>query len=235
MYFLQSVPDVAWFVWWQEQTVYDFEQQKQSDSRTTGMTSRPAGRVVNACPTAGMEEIDPYNLPPSFSIASVNSRMSQSSDIGRLSHRSFRIILLALFVVCWTLTIVGANRCTLMLVGPSDGSQGRFSGVGLFSRAVYYRGNVIGCVAYPETTKVAFDSPFQTGRVFGAVTAFLMTFICVLKLSQIFVDRARTEIWLVIRLLLPCATLSQLLTFIVFKTETCSMGDLIDCVPGKLG
>jgi hypothetical protein len=123
-----------------------------------------------------------------------------------------------------------------MLVGPHNGTNSEFTGFGLYTRAIYNQGHLIGCIHYPANTQQALDQPFQTGRVFGAVSAFLMTFILLLHIIQIFIKYANDEIWLVIRLLLPCATVSQLLTFIIYKTETCHMqNNLVDCKPGTLG
>ncbi|GKY90953.1 hypothetical protein MPSEU_000068100 [Mayamaea pseudoterrestris] len=246
MYYLESVPTTAWLAWWQESPTHHLERTttpKASNKRVNLQNkyaydrshAKAARATINACPEAAMEELDPYNLPPSFAIEAAGRNSNANTIMGWRSQRIFRITLLCLFLVSWLLSIIGVQRCTFMLVGPSNGSQDNFSGVGLFSRGVYYRGKLIGCVDYPHATRMDFDAPFQAGRIFGGVTAFLMTFICLLKLWQVFAHRARREIWLMIRLLLPCATFSQLLTFFVYKTETCSMNDLVDCVPGKLG
>lgn len=110
-----------------------------------------------------------------------------------------------------------------------------FTGIGLFKRSVYNSGKYLGCIEYPDKTKRDFDPVFLTSRVFAAVAAMLMTVVVILNVVQLFFNCAKEEIWIVIRLLLPCATLFQVLVFLVYKTETCSYDDLIACVPGQLG
>jgi len=147
----------------------------------------------------------------------------------------FRILLAFLFTFCWTVCIAGVERCSFILVGPVGGSLADFSGVGFFKRAVYSDGEVVGCIEYPDETKSEFDRVFLASRVFASVAALLMTVVWLLNAAQLFVNTAKEEMWFVIRVLLPSATIFQLLVFFVYRTETCVYTDSIECVPGQLG
>ena len=148
------------------------------------------------------------------------------------SLKSFRLLTMFLLATSWAISVVGVNRCTLFLVGPEGGERSDFSGLGLFSRAAYHKGRIIGCLAYPDEATEHFDSNFQMSRVFGSIAAFLMSAVFALACLQLFIRVARDEIWLVIRVLLPCATASQMLVFLGYKTETCSVTDLVECMQG---
>jgi hypothetical protein len=239
--FLEICPDSCWFTWWE--CYYEHRQTSpvnlDRNVEEFLQTNRPVQLSYDATGLgASKKEIDPYTFSRAATTVSVHSNLSQestTSTLGLQTLHCFRIFVHSLFVLSWMLAVLGVQQCTFLLVGPAQGSQEHFSGIGLFSRAVYYRGDVIGCIDYPEATRADFDSPFQTGRVFGVITTFLMTFICLLNMMQVFVGTAKDEVWLLIRLLLPFATLSQMLTFLVYNTETCTMHDLIDCVPGRMG
>ena len=165
-----------------------------------------------------------------------SAQESLASTIGIQSRTSFRLATMGLTTVVWIISVFGVHHCTYMLVGPAGGDKSDFSGLGLFSRAAYYKEDLIGCLAYPEKTVDRFDQSFQTGRTFGVISALLVSLIFVLTVLQLFVRLAKDEIWLVIRILLPCATVSQLLVFFVYRTETCTMStDLVECRPGSAG
>jgi hypothetical protein len=146
--------------------------------------------------------------------------------------RSFRFLTMLLVTVAWIVSIVGTSRCTLLLVGPKGGSRADYAGLGLFSRAAYDDSNLIGCLAYPKYASNDFDAAFQASRVFGAIAAFLLSAIFFLYNLLLFFKRAKDEMWIIMRILLPCATISQLLVFVAFKTKTCSASDLVECRPG---
>ena len=190
-------------------------------------------------------EVDPTNPENDTrnhgtnSIASNVTHQSQQeslvSRVGVQNLKSFRFLTILLLATCWAISIVGVKRCTLLLVGPEDGDRSDFSGLGLFSRAAYHNGEIIGCLAYPDEAKENFDSSFQVSRVFGAITAFLLTIVFFLSALQLFTQYAKDEIWLVLRALLPCSTIAQLLVFIGYKTETCTITDFVECKPGPTG
>ncbi|GAX10755.1 hypothetical protein FisN_14Lh275 [Fistulifera solaris] len=146
--------------------------------------------------------------------------------------RSFRFLTMLLVTIAWIVSIVGTSRCTLLLVGPKDGTRADYAGLGLFSRAAYDDSNLIGCLAYPKYATNDFDAAFQASRVFGAIAAFLLSAIFLLCSTLLFFQRAKDEIWIIMRILMPCATISQLLVFVAFKTKTCSASDLVECRPG---
>lgn len=173
------------------------------------------------------------NVPGSADSTSVQESEANQLSIQHL--RSFRFLTMLLVALAWTISVVGASRCTMLLVGPTGGSRADFSGLGLFSRAAYHDSNLIGCVAYPEDATNDFDAPFQASRIFGAITGFLLTAVFFLCTLLLFFKQAKEEIWIIMRTLLPCATVSQLLVFVAFKTRTCSASDLVQCRPGPTG
>lgn len=154
---------------------------------------------------------------------------------GWQSHRSFRLLSTFFLGVTWALSVVGTDYCTLYLVGPKGGDATDFSGLGLFTQAAYYKGDVIGCLSYPSTTRKNFDSPFLISRVFGAISSFLLAVIFLLAVLLLFLRTVKGEIWLFIRSLLPCATVAQALVFTGFKTATCTSMDSVECRMGPTG
>ncbi len=178
---------------------------------------------VHHAPLQG--QIEAYGfVDPSSSVA--------ENELSIQHLRSFRFLTMLLVTVAWIVSIVGTSRCTLLLVGPNGGSRADYAGLGLFSRAAYDDSNLIGCLAYPKYATNDFDAAFQASRVFGAIAAFLLSAIFFLCSLLLFFKRAKDEIWIITRILMPCATISQLLVFVAFKTKTCSASDLIECRPG---
>ena len=173
------------------------------------------------------------------SVGSQGSRISVqeslTSKLGIQSLKSFRLVFTCLVAIAWIASVIGVQNCTFMLVGPSEGEKSDYSALGLFSRATYYKGELIGCLAYPDEAISRFDQSFQSSRIFGTITAFLMTSVFTMSFTLLFVQIAKDEIWLVMRVLLPCATISQILVFFGYRTKTCTMTDLIECRPGGAG
>ena len=97
-------------------------------------------------------------------------------SLGVQNVRSFRILMMTLVTIAWAVSVIGVHHCTFILVGPSAGERGDFSGLGLFSRAAYYKGDLIGCLAYPDETTSRFDQAFQAARTFGVMTALIMSY-----------------------------------------------------------
>jgi hypothetical protein len=164
-----------------------------------------------------------------------NSNGDSTTVIGLQDLTTFRFILLSLFLFSWAVSIAGVSRCSFFMIGPAGDDISHYTGMGLFSRAIYYDGQVMGCVDYSSQMKDDFDPVFVAGRVFGVITAFFMTIVLMLVLLQVFVERYRVEMWFLVRLLLPCATLCQLFVFFVYKTEMCNSSSQVECIPGQLG
>lgn len=158
-----------------------------------------------------------------------------NNGVGFQGMIGFRLVLLALFTCAWAVTVAGVSGCTFIMVGLSGGAEINLSGIGLFTRSVYEDDHMIGCLAYPQDVKIGFDQVFLASRVFGTVSAMLMSVVYILHVSQIFVHGAKEEIWLAIRVLLPSVTVFQLLVFIAYRTNTCTEREFIECVPGQLG
>jgi hypothetical protein len=164
-----------------------------------------------------------------------NSDGDSTTVVGLQDLTTFRFILLSLFLFSWAVSVAGVSRCSFLMVGPAGEDISHFAGMGLFSRAIYYDGQVMGCVDYSSQMKDDFDPVFVAGRVFGVITAFFMTVVLILVILQVFVDRYRVEMWFLVRLLLPCATLCQLFVFFVYKTQICNSSSQVECIPGQLG
>lgn len=209
----------------------DFPTEPESGHKheETGMEFDPESLITNTQPRSSQESITSHTSTDQI-VGNVYQR-----DTGLQNQRSFRFMILFLLLTSWAISIAGIRRCTMFLVGPTEGLRSDYSGLGLFNRAAYYKGTIIGCLAYPEQIQQHFDPVFQISRVFGAITSFLMTAILVLAIVLLFANVAKDEIWLFIRVLLPCATVTQTLVFIGYKTETCSLTPLVECKIGPTG
>jgi len=160
---------------------------------------------------------------------------TNSNSSGMHGLRTFRFILVTLFSFAWAGTLAAVDRCTLISVGLTGAPSSQYAAIGLFTRAVTDNGTFIGCIAFPDNSKVEFDQSFNTSRVFGGVTSFLMTFVFLLILFLLFVKTAKEEIWQVVRMVMPVATVSQLLVFVAFHTKMCTADTNVDCRLGTLG
>lgn len=112
--------------------------------------------------------------------------------------KSFRLTTVSIVMFSWALLIIGVQHCSFMLIGPDGTDPDAYSGLGLYSRAVYFEGSVVGCISYPAETKSLMDQSFHVARIFGAVAATLMTTVLILATIQLFVNVAREEIWFLI-------------------------------------
>ena len=155
---------------------------------------------------------------------------------------SFRLITVALIACACSVSVVGVNRCTFLLVGSrhpqgqSLASGSSFAGKGLFSQAIDddTNGEFLGCVAYSEETVGELDAAFKTGRAFGAITSLLTTTVLVLGIAQLFCHvTLRHRIWFFLRALLPVITLAQMITFTAFASNVCQ--GIAECRPGGTG
>ena len=154
-------------------------------------------------------------------------------------HPRTRVIVAVGLCMSWAFTTVGVTDCTFMLVGIDGQDRDDMSGLGLFNRAFYKNGDILGCIAYSPTGNTTFDGPFHIGRAFGVmalifITTSLISFIIVhgfLKGSP-----AKEIIWwIATQLTLPVAFVAQTITFASFETQSCTHSESMDCVPGKAG
>jgi hypothetical protein len=222
---------------------------------TTGISSNPANLLDTVLPNPEvleMKDVDlndkhdePSDADPSSSDASVQShdpaenvaheRDTFISTIGTHHRNKLRLLSFGLVLAAWSISLVGIQRCTFILVGLRETGKSNYSGLGLFSRAVYYNGEILGCVAYPDEVRGDFDSVFQASRAFGVFTVLLLTTVTILFCLQLFTNKAKSPVWLAVRVLLTCAVITQLLVFLVFKSDTCSINNMVECVPGGAG
>jgi len=141
--------------------------------------------------------------------------------------------------LCWIFTLVGVTRCTFLLVGAKGQDKADYSGLGLFNRAYYYHDDILGCISYPPAASGDFDQPFEVGRAFGTITLLLMTtaFVSFFGLHGFTeVSHHKKKAWLALtQCTVPCAFVSQLITFSVVKTESCTHHDSVECVLGVAG
>jgi hypothetical protein len=171
------------------------------------------------------------------SIQSVQDSLSSVLHSTWMSSRKGRIGFLSLVFIAWVKSLVGVRRCTFLLVGPPDVGRSQYTGLGLFHQAAYSESNFIGCVDYADNTQSHFDSTFLMARVFGTTTTLCMTVIMLLVLIQLCVHVVRDELWLLQRILVPSATVSQFLTIVLaFQTDMCqTLTTPVQCVPGAAG
>lgn len=185
---------------------------------------------------------------PESSVGSVEisesfvSESSQTSDLSSDSKTSiqgltsFRLSTVILIAVAWAISIMGVQRCTFAVVKPKSYSQSSVSSeLGLYSHAVDNNGEFLGCVAYPNHTVREFDGAFRAARAFGAITTLLTTGVFVLGILQLAVMRLVKGSWYAFRAMLPAATITQLVAFVAFGSEKCSLQGLVECHPGGTG
>jgi hypothetical protein len=165
---------------------------------------------------------------------SVQESLVSTVSIQRV--KKFRFLLLFVIAYVWLVTIVGVRGCTFILVGSTGNDSLDLKGFGLFNHAVYEEdGDFRGCLAYSNTERGSFSPSFQASRVFGTISALLMTVVTLCVVIQLFCSIAKEEIWLFIRALLPISLLSQLLSFVAFNMNECSESAGNECVPGGAG
>ena len=141
---------------------------------------------------------------------------------------TFRVIWLMALLAAWLVSLLGVRNCTFLQWG--DVYSHRTMGLGLYTRAYYMNSHpdMVGCIAYPrhrnnhQQTDDLLDPVFQAARVFGAVTALLLSVVLTLCLVQCVSRLAcRLELWLFVRFLLPFAAISQALTHVVYRSHLC--------------
>ncbi|KAL7578870.1 hypothetical protein ACA910_006845 [Epithemia clementina (nom. ined.)] len=194
----------------------------------------------------------------SFS-SSVQQALVSSADIHNRWQRSFcfRLLWLVALVAAWLTSVLGVRNCNYLQWGAVKSHL--TLGLGLYTRAFYLspQPDMMGCIAYSASAKDNdFDHFFQAARVFGAVTALLMSVVVVACLAQCFTRiGCRMEVWLFVRSLLPFAAVSQALTHLVYSSDLCTTrtpvtvphsssssssetgdeDDDVRCIPGAMG
>ena len=255
-------PEVVHYIYGQQQERHKVDPQDNNDdqhhgsnqlgatgpiaaSNTTTITTTPNTNVtgIDLYPTeeqpAPWEEL-PQQRRPDHSWDPRGEDLDDSastatSTVGLQSITTFRFVFVSLVFFAWAVSIAGVQRCSFLMVGPVGEDISHYRGLGLFTRAMYYDGQVLGCLAYPDHLQTDFDSAFLASQVFGSFAALLLTVVLLVMILQFFLDRARRELWLVVRVLLSCTTIFQLLAFSVFRTNTCHSSDQVTCIPGQLG
>lgn len=234
--YLESAPVVPWFTWWEDEQ--ELRGRAASLSRMDPALANFMAEQKNTTPPSiNVESVQEAPPPTEVHMGaeddSASSASSFASILGVKGLRIFRLVVLALFIFFWAVSVTGAQRCSFMTAKPQDSSSSSY-GLGLFTQPAYAEdGSILGCVAYPDAMKDTFDPPFLAARVFGAVAAMLATIVLLINLLLLFVNVAKEEAWFVVRLLMPCATVCQLLAFTAYKTRLCQ--GQMQCVPGQLG
>lgn len=147
---------------------------------------------------------------------------------------SFRLATATLTVIAWVVSLVGIRRCTF-LEAPTDIYQSSFAALGLFSQAVYDEGTFLGCVSYPPNVIGQFDSAFRTARAFGTMTTMLTTGYIFLFAIQFVSTKLVRQCWYALRVLIPMAMCTQLVTLAVFDSNVCHFRDEGRCRFGATG
>ena len=232
------LPVSPWLVWWQRVGDDDDEGADESVKDATALSSSQQASGAIRDYSYEVEEDGVSIICSSVSQQSNQQRSSIHIVTSIQELTSFRLITVALLVVACSVSVVGVNRCTFLLVGPRQGSlttSSTFTGKGLFSQAIHdINGDFLGCVAYSSQTISEFDAAFRTGRAFGAITALFMTTALVLGTVQLFCHSAlRKRIWFSFRLFLPVVTVSQLIAFTAFGSNICQ--GIAECRPGGTG
>ena len=147
----------------------------------------------------------------------------------------FRYMILIMITLAWALSIFSIQRCTLIMVSSKAAATSQKFGMGIFTRAVYHDGNMLGCLAYPEEALKTFSGAFKASRVFGTIAALLMSLVLVCGVLQLFTTIAKDAIWHAIRGMVSAALIFQTLVFLAFRSNTCQDSDLIECEIGSTG
>jgi hypothetical protein len=154
-------------------------------------------------------------------------------------HPNIRTFIGAGLYISWIFILVETTPCSFLLVGSTGQDRNDFSGIGLYNRAYYMNDQLLGCIAYPSTAKGEFDGAFEVGRAFGIMTLLLITasFVSFSVLHAFLEPSRNKEVawWSLTQLTLPCALLSQLITFAAFETQACTRSDSVECVAGVAG
>lgn len=193
---------------------------------------------TNAAPCTDIIEMEIVNGQPqlvhgSRSVFSEQPSIQESlmTTINVQRSRCFRYMILFMIILTWALTIFSIRRCTFVMVSATADPSQKF-GMGVFARAVYHEGNMLGCLAYPEDVLDEFSGAFKASRVFGTIAALLMSFVLVCGVLQLFTTIAKDVVWFVIRGMVSASVLFQGLVFLIFKTSVCEENEEIECSVG---
>jgi hypothetical protein len=206
-----------------------------------------ARRIAEAIASDGGDSVDILEMEivdgePQFvnggrSVLSDQPSIQESMMIALSLQRSkaFRYSVVAMIVLMWSLTIFGVRRCTFIDVSAKADPNSQKFGMGIFSRAVYQEGEMLGCLAYQDEAKGDFSFGFKVSRVAGTIAAFLMTAVLLCGVLQLFTTIAKELGWLFIRTMVSVSLVFQLLTFVAFRSEICTKSDVIECSIGGAG
>jgi hypothetical protein len=147
----------------------------------------------------------------------------------------FRLTTVLLIGIVWVASLIGVRRCTFLEKGFDAEDQSNFSGLGLYSQAIYEDDDFLGCVAYSSTEVKDFDGSFRTARAFGAMTALLTSVIALLSLLQLFQRRYLQQCWYCFRVMVPTVTCVQLVTLAALDSDVCKLQGENECRLGGTG
>jgi hypothetical protein len=184
------------------------------------------------------ESVLSENLPPSRS-ESNNGTESNQFYTNIQDNLYVRLTTIVVMIIAWTVSVVGIQRCTLVLVGYNEENDTGASGLGLFSLAIQeYNDNAnrfLGCVAYPDHAVDSLDGPFRTARAFGVLTAITTTSMLLLGLVPLVLCGGILKIWMALRVVVSLSIVTQPLAFVVFRSDVCSLEGQVDCRLGGTG
>eukprot|EP00527_Entomoneis_sp_CCMP2396_P006691 CAMPEP_0198146644 /NCGR_PEP_ID=MMETSP1443-20131203/30523_1 /TAXON_ID=186043 /ORGANISM="Entomoneis sp., Strain CCMP2396" /LENGTH=525 /DNA_ID=CAMNT_0043810677 /DNA_START=75 /DNA_END=1652 /DNA_ORIENTATION=+ len=224
---IEPCPTSPWFVWWTEEHFI-----ANRDTLALGDSNRPEFASSHDIERSSQGSAQSSALSEQFSVQ--DSLVTNANNrLHRFSR--FRFGLLGLIFVSWILSILGIRNCTFVLIESPDSASSVHLGVGLYTRSYYVNNEMVGCIAHSEEEKDNFGALFHISRVFGAVSALLMSAVLLVGTTQLFTNLARVEVWLFVRLLLPCVLVAEALTGLIFYSDLCTGNDSIQCVPGGIG
>lgn len=207
--------------------------------KIAGQNATAAADCAASVDLMEMEVVDgePRFVHTSPSVFSEQPSVQESlmANINVQRSTCFRYMILIMISIAWVLSIVSIRRCTLIMVSSKADESSQKFGMGIFTRAVYHEGEMLGCLAYPEEALDTFSGAFKASRVFGTVAALLMSLVLVCGVLQLFTTIAKDSVWYAIRGMLLGALVFQTLVFVAFRSNTCQDSELIDCEIGSAG
>jgi hypothetical protein len=178
------------------------------------------------------ESVESEYLPPSQSVR-YNRTESRQLCSNIQDNLYVRLTTIVVMIVAWMVSILGIQRCTLILVGYSDDSGTGSSGLGLFSLSIQDRDDsanrFLGCVAYPDHAVDSLDGPFRAARAFGVLTTMITTGMLVLVLLPMVLHSGIPKIWKALRVVVLVSIVTQPLAFVVFRSDVCSLERQVHC------
>ena len=148
------------------------------------------------------------------------------------SCSSCRVSAYFLLILAWVFSVSIIADCTFLRSGLSDTQYSDLLETGIFQinldSPAGHR-----CAAFPQSTFIS--AGVKTARAFGVIACICLGVAMVqVACLQLFVDFNKERHWLIVRVEVIVAFVSQLLTFAVFSEDECSFPN-VKCVPGAAG